>query len=235
MALMMAVLIQYFSGRRIGVVRGAVIGVGLLASYISLSILRLGGDLSVATSALVAFARILFSGFIPADLGVMLLSMRSPGNYLWFKYLGGALDPLIIVPSGLVPFDKPRADFEAQMTDTYFGPLFDVSLFTEGSTLTFTAPASAYINLGWAGVVVMALLFAFLLLAATRLSKALSPSMRIMGIYWLIAIGAGYRYSVEGAVVNTYSLAVLVAMYFVIEWCVSRVLIVSRDLISQSQ
>jgi hypothetical protein len=44
----------------------------------------------------------------------------------------------------------------------------------------------------------------------------------------LIRLCAGYRYSVEGALIGTYELAVLVIAYLVIQWWAESVLAVFR-------
>lgn len=223
-AMLIAVLSESFLGRKVGAARFILIGAALVMAYVALSFLRLGEGVSFTASALLGIAGIFFVGFAPADLAVKLLSMMPPREYLWFRFLGGAADPLVVVPTALVPFEKPRADLEAYITGQYFGPLVDLELFTEGSTLTFTAPASAYLNLGYIGVVSMALIFAALLLLATRVSRVSRPTSRIIGTYWLITICAGYRYSVEGAVVGAYSFGVLVGIYLFVEFWVSRTL-----------
>lgn len=123
------------------------------------------------------------------------LDAMEPTN---FGFLAATLSPINLIPSAFVPFEKPRADKDAYLTESIFGGALDLRFYTAGSTVTFSMPITSTMDFGALGVVISGLAFGFLLVALTLFSKYSAPPSQFFLIFYSIITIASIRFSLEG-------------------------------------
>ena len=140
----------------------------------------------------------------PADCGIMLLHNRWQFDWFYFKYI--LLSPISILPRALLPF-KPDTGIEAIITGKLFG-----EGFYNNSTQTFTIPVMGYMNASYLGVIVTAVIFAFITAILYKGTFSKNKYVSIMSIYYMMVILSLYRTSLETTLVSLFT----VILFFVI-------------------
>ncbi|QUI62435.1 hypothetical protein GSF04_07860 [Pseudoalteromonas sp. A22] len=132
-------------------------------------------------------------------------------DFTYFKFLFASISPLSIVPSAILPFQKPRADKEAYLTENIFGDAIDLNFYQEGSTLTYTMPISGYADFGYLGVILTALLFGVTLAFFLKLFRKVG-SLKLLIIYLALFSSTAIRFGYEGLISVFYA---FLLMYFI--------------------
>ncbi len=145
----------------------------------------------------------LLLNFLQFENSLILIDYFDNHAWLNFKYLWGALTPLVLIPSALLPF-KPAADKEAYLTDIVFGNKLNLLYYKENSTLTYSLPMSSYTDFGYVGVVVGAIIFALICSVFLKIISENKSPIRFMYINIFISMSASYRLGVEGALTSFY-------------------------------
>lgn len=198
-ALLVALAIYLFSAGklRINAVSIGIISVGVIALVVFLNGLR-QGDMELAAQGADPYSIFgaAYQNVSSADNGMILIDYLKDHSWVYFSHLLASLSPLSLVPSVVFPF-KPRSDIEATLTSSIFGFDLDPTAYHEGSTLTYTVPATGYAEFGFFGVVVAALLYGFIFAVFLRGWKCKSPSVRFIAVYFVILLIGGFRLSIE--------------------------------------
>lgn len=193
--------------------------------FIVISTMRLG-----ETDMLAVLVGI-FGNFVgittPFDTAIEAIDfVQRTGDYFGFRYTLGAISPLTLIPKELLPFDKMPANFEANATAAIFGGNLNLTLFREGSTTTFTAPASGYLEGGYFGVVLDSLLYSALFLGAARAIGSKSLLVHVSGLTAVLSLSFGYRFSVAGSILSVWLVAatclLAVAAHLALSACFSK-------------
>lgn len=145
----------------------------------------------------------LLLNFLQFENSLILIDYFENHAWLYFKYLWGALTPLVLIPSALLPI-KPAADKEAYLTDLVFGNKLNLLYYKENSTLTYSLPISSYADLGYIGVVVGAVIFAMICSVVLKTIVQNKTPMKFVYINIFISMSASYRLGVEGAMTSFY-------------------------------
>ena len=132
-------------------------------------------------------------------------------DFTYFKFLFASISPLSIVPSAILPFQKPRADKEAYLTENIFGDAIDLNFYQEGSTLTYTMPISGYADFGYLGVILTALLFGVTLAFFLKLFRKVG-NLKLLIIYLALFSSTAIRFGYEGLISVFYA---FLLMYFI--------------------
>jgi hypothetical protein len=209
-SLMVAVVIYKFSmgGDRFRLVTVVSVSIAALLMIVllmtSLNVLRAGSDLgNEGGSVLLPIVGGVWADTVPAPNGMILIDYLRHHDWLYFRYLLLSALPTSVIPSAIFPF-KPHIDMEALLTYRIFGANLDPTEFHEGSTLSYTVPVAGYADLGYIGVIVAAVLYAFFFAAFLRGWRSKAVTVRFMTLYCLIFVVAGFRLSILGLVVTSY-------------------------------
>ncbi|WP_157046233.1 O-antigen polymerase [Geotalea uraniireducens] len=219
--LLLSIFFYYIS---IGRLRLRIINV-ILFGFIIINVLffanlaRAGLSLNLSTldrqySLLVPLLSLL-TDLNPVDCGIMLLHNRYQFDWLLFKYI--LLTPIAIVPRALLPF-KPDTGIEAIITTKLFG-----EGFYNNSTQTFTIPVMGYMNAGYVGVIVIAILFSLLTSILYKGMLSDNKYIKIFSIYYLMVLLSLYRTSFETAVVAFMTIALLFVLMHLICYPLKRI------------
>jgi len=182
-----------------------------VAGYLMLILLYVGnlvrtgnaGNLSLDTAIFGAvFAAA--SDLSPVDNATLMYSEMWQHDPTWFLYLLGSITPTVLLPSSLFPFKIP-ADKDAELTRIFFPGGADTAFYHEGSTLTFTVPATGYADAGYLGVFVACVLYAMIMCWYIWLFRNGSRSTRFLAGYLIVVHTVGYRLSIETLLVAFYS------------------------------
>ncbi len=197
--------------RRVGLFRFGLLGYFLLVLLYVVNYFR-AGEISSVSSANIAFGA--FTGamadLVPVDDALLLYGTIDSHQLTHFVYLLGAITPFLLLPSALVPF-KPRLDKDSTLTDIFFPHGADPTFFHEGSTLTFTIPASGYADAWFLGTFVASVVYVVLFCFYVKIFRYGSRSARYIAAFWLMILVAAYRLSVEAALLTFYSSVVFIA------------------------
>lgn len=161
------------------------------------SALNVGGVIKDSFSSL-------YINFLQFENALLLIEKYNNHSYENFHFLLNSINPLNLVPRVLWLVDKPRADKDAYLTEIIFGGKLDSIYYSDNSTLTYTIPISGYADHGVLGVIVSCVGFGLIVGMAGKLIKKFSGVVRILALYFLISISAGYRLSLETAILSTY-------------------------------
>lgn len=153
----------------------------------------------------------------PADNALLVFDHYSSRNFQDFRYLAGAITPLCLVPSKLLPL-KPESNKDEQLTNAIFPLGIDLTYYHEGSTLTFTVPASGYADFGWIGVVVASFLYSLIYLYYAALGRGDSGN-KFISTYLLLTHIAAMRLSIETCFVGLYTAMLFYGLFK----CISRI------------
>jgi oligosaccharide repeat unit polymerase len=179
-----------------------------------LNLVRLGQDVEVTGLIAKSFLS-LYSNFLQYENALILISsFNDTGEWLKFRFLIASLSPFVVVPNILLPFDKPRADKEAFITESLFSSDLDLNFYSEGSTLTYTVPISGYADFGLFGVAVAALIYG-LIISFFYYGMKYGRVSRLLALYGLVSFSAGYRLGVEGLMLLMYVFFIVLAVSFV--------------------
>lgn len=197
--------------RDMGLFRFGLLGYFLLILLYVVNYFRLG-QISSVSSGSIAFGA--FTGaladLVPVDDALLLYGTIDSHQLTHFIYLLGAITPLLLLPSALVPF-KPRLDKDSTLTDIFFPHGADQTFFHEGSTLTFTIPASGYADAWFLGTFVASVVYVALFCFYVKIFRYGSRSARYIAAFWLMIFVAAYRLSVEAALMTFYSSVAFIA------------------------
>lgn len=150
------------------------------------------GELSSSDQSFKAVALL----FIPyEDALIAIDQLDRTRNWYYFKYLAGAATPLQLVPKALFPY-RPDSDKETDLTKNIFGEIKDIEFFHDDSTLTYTVMGAGYTDCGLPGCLVAGVVYGLLILLFAGGLQYPGPG-RIMSMYNLIQLFAGYRLSNE--------------------------------------
>jgi oligosaccharide repeat unit polymerase len=142
--------------------------------------------------------------FLQFDNSMILIQYFEGHEYYFFRYLLGAITPLVLIPSKVFPWKLP-ADKEANLTQDIFGSKLSAQYYHEGSTVSFTVPFSGYADCGMLGLIVASLLFAFITAFWLKGMKK-SNTVKYISITGLIYVAlGGYRLGAEGHVMQLYT------------------------------
>lgn len=191
--------------RRVNLLKIALFGYVLLIGNYVLNRLRLGlGGTIELDVALLGAALAFLSDTVPVDNAALLYTEMYKFPMLYFQKLIGALLPTVMIPSSIFPFKIP-ADKDAELTRMFFPDGADTSYFYEGSTLTFTIPASGYADAGFIGVIVASIVYGFLLSLLVSIASRGNQSVRFIGTFHVFGLIVGYRLSVESLIIFIYT------------------------------
>lgn len=157
----------------------------------------------------------LYINFLQFENALLLIDKYNDHSYENFHFLLNSINPLNLVPRALWLFDKPRADKDAYLTEIIFGGRLDSTFYSDNSTLTYTIPISGYADHGVMGVIISCAGFGLIVGMAGKLIKKFSGVVRILALYFLISISAGYRLSLETAILNAY-IAIVATLGFLL-------------------
>lgn len=201
LAALLAILFISF-GRRIGIKQvlwaiPAALGLLMLTSV--LNFFRtgaFGSDMSIVEtlgSSLIDFHQF--------ETAIYLLeNYASNPDWYYFKYFLGAITPLSLIPSALVPF-RPDTNKDALLTEKLWAVTSDSTFFSENSTVTYTAFISGYPDFGYFGVAVAGMSFGLLcFFFCSAINKVHVSKLFFMVAFLNLIIGV--RYSVEGALLT---------------------------------
>lgn len=121
-----------------------------------------------------------------------------------FMRLIGAINPLVLLPSSIFPFKLP-ADKDAELTRIFFPNGPDAAFYHEGSTLTFTVPASGYSDFEYLGVFVASFIYVCLFCIYMAIYKRGDRSARFISTYQMIVHIIGFRLSIETMLISFYT------------------------------
>ncbi len=176
----------------------------LIGLYVG-NFIRLGSTEGLdASTAIFGAAVAAASDMSPVDNAVLVYSDLQSGERTNFLPLAGAITPMVLIPSAILPF-KIRPDKDGQLTKTFFPNGIDTRFFREGGTLTFTVPASGYADAGYFGVFVASVVYAFLLCLYIGIYRTGSPSARFVVTLDMLLHVVGYRLSIESLLVAFYT------------------------------
>jgi hypothetical protein len=144
------------------------------------------------------------SDLSPVDNAVLLYSEMANHGSTYFVQLLGAITPLVLLPSSLFPFKLP-ADKDAELTRMFFPEGADTAFYHEGSTLTFTVPATGYADAGYLGVFVASIIYVLLLCWYIRIFRRGSKSARYIAAYLMLVHIVGFRLSIESLLIGFYT------------------------------
>lgn len=170
-------------------------GVGLVLLLVVLNGLRLGqkapsgsGGINIAASAV---------DFLQFDNALILINHFESHEMYHFRYMAGAVTPLVLVPSKLFPW-KPPADKEANLTSDIFGEV-PATYYHPGSTITFSVPMSGYADAGPIGVVFATVIYALITAFYLKGMRTGDTVRRYLCLNGFIAVAlGGYRLGPEG-------------------------------------
>lgn len=140
----------------------------------------------------------LTANFFQYDNGLLLQRRWSREDSTNFSFLLATISPLNLVPSAIVPFEKPRADKDAYLTEMVFGSGLNLAYYSEGSTITFAMPMTATTDFGLLGVIVSGLIFGWTLTFIMACRRYASPAFVFFLSHTLVVFIAALRFSVEG-------------------------------------
>lgn len=144
------------------------------------------------------------SDLSPVDNAVLLYSEMANHGSTYFVQLLGAITPLVLLPSSLFPFKLP-ADKDAELTRMFFPEGADTAFYHEGSTLTFTVPATGYADAGFFGVFVASTIYVLLFCWYIRIFRRGSRSARYIVSYLMLVHIVGFRLSIESLLISFYA------------------------------
>jgi hypothetical protein len=139
----------------------------------------------------------------PVDSAVLLYDQMSTPNLMYFQYLLGAITPLVMVPSSLLPF-KPRPDKDVALTDLFFPGGAPSQFYHEGSTLTFTIPGSGYADAYYLGTFVASALYVAIFCVYVSIYRKGPRSAKYIAAFYMLLHIAGYRLSIETMFISFY-------------------------------
>ncbi len=140
----------------------------------------------------------LTANFFQYDNGLLLQRRWSREDSTDFSFLLATISPLNLVPSAIVPFEKPRADKDAYLTEMVFGSGLNLVYYSEGSTITFAMPMTALTDFGMLGVIVSGLIFGWTVTFIMACRRFASPAFLFFLSHTLVVFIAALRFSVEG-------------------------------------
>lgn len=141
--------------------------------------------------------RSLTKNFYQYDNGLTLIKQWRSEPGTGFSFLGASLSPVNLVPSALVPFEKPRADKEAYLTEIVFGSGLNLAYYAEGSTLTYGIPATATTDFSLIGVSLSAIIFALIIAVVMSARLFASPYLVFFLSYFMVTMVSSMRLSIE--------------------------------------
>ncbi|WP_439862029.1 O-antigen polymerase [Pseudomonas sp. MBLB4136] len=154
----------------------------------------------------------LYLNFLQFENGLSLIEYFKSHDFLYFRFLVAALSPLAAIPSAILPFEKPRADKEAHLTELIFGDELNLNFYHLGSTLTYTIPMSGYADFGYFGTIVACVIYGMVLgLIAQGISYG--GLVRFISLYLFVSFSAGYRLGVEGLLLSVYNFVIMNAVF----------------------
>ena len=140
----------------------------------------------------------LTANFFQYDNGLLLQRRWSHEDSTNFSFLLATVSPLNLVPSAIVPFEKPRADKDAYLTEMVFGSGLNLAYYSEGSTITFAMPMTATTDFGLVGVMISGLLFGLTVTFIMACRRFSAPAFLFFLSHTLVVFVAALRFSVEG-------------------------------------
>jgi hypothetical protein len=166
---------------------------------------RLGtlADIDVSTATLGA-AVAAVTDLSPVDNSALLYSDMQNHEDTDFLPLAGAITPLVLIPSALLPIKIP-ADKDSQLTQMFFPGGIDTRFYREGGTLTFTVPGSGYADAGYVGVFVASVVYAAMFCIFVAIYRRGSPSAKFVAAVSLLVHIVGYRLSAESLLIAFYT------------------------------
>jgi hypothetical protein len=179
--------------------------------YVLLILLYIGNLVRLGSASNIDPEKALFGALFaaaadlsPIDNAVLLYSDMANHTSTYFVQLLGSITPLVLIPSSLFPFKIP-ADKDAELTRIFFPDGADTAFYHEGSTLTFTVPASGYADAGYFGLIVAAVIYVFLFCWYIRIFRYGSKSSRFIAAYLMLVHIVGYRLSIETLLISFYT------------------------------
>lgn len=155
---------------------------------------------SASASDSVGLVESVTSNFHQYDNGLLLERQWEREKPTGFTFLAASISPLNIVPSALVPFEKPRADKDAFLTEEVFGSGLDLVYYSEGSTITFAMPMTSVTDFGVIGIMVAGIIFGCVFGMVMRLRTNVSYAFLFFMTHTAVSFIAALRFSVEGLV-----------------------------------
>ena len=190
--------------------------------YVLLILLYVGNFVRLGAASDIDLSKALFGALFaaaadlsPIDNAVLLYAEMGQHAGTYFMQLLGAITPLVLLPSSIFPFKLP-ADKDAELTRIFFPQGADTAFYHEGSTLTFTVPASGYADAGYFGLLVAAVLYVLLFCWYIRIFRCGSKSSRFIAAFQMLVHIVGYRLSIETLLISFYT-----SLFFF--WFIKRV------------
>lgn len=146
----------------------------------------------------------------PIDDAVLLYSEMHRHSGTDFLFLAGAITPIVLIPSSLLPIKLP-ADKDAELTRIFFPDGAPIGFFHENSTLTFTVPGSGYADFGYLGTIVASTIYVALLCWYMQIFQRGTRSSRFVAAYLIVVHILGFRLSIESLLIQFYTSLVFVA------------------------
>jgi len=140
----------------------------------------------------------LTANFFQYDNGLLLQRRWSREDSTDFSFLLATISPLNLVPSAIVPFEKPRADKDAYLTEMVFGSGLNLAYYSEGSTITFAMPMTALTDFGMFGTLMSGFIFGCTITFIMSCRRYSSSAFLFFLSHTLIVFIAALRFSVEG-------------------------------------
>lgn len=180
------------------------------AGYALLILLYVGNLIRIGSAANIDPQTALFGAVVaagsdlsPVDNAVLLYSEMDKHPSTDFEYLAGSILPTVLIPSALIPF-KPPANKDEELTRLFFPDGADTAFYQEGSTLTFTIPASGYADAGYFGAAVASTVYVALFCFYLWIFRQGTNSAKFIATYQMLVHIIGYRLSIESLLVSFY-------------------------------
>lgn len=182
----------------------------LILLYVG-NLLRLGNasDINMMT-ALFGAVTAAMSDLGPVDNAVLLYAEMHQHSSTAFVQLIGAVTPLVLIPSSIFPLKIP-ADKDSELTRMFFPYGADTTFYHEGSTLTFTVPASGFADAGFVGTLISCIIYAVVFCIYIKIYRRGSSSARFFSCVLMLIHIVGYRLSIEALMMTFYSSLLFIA------------------------
>lgn len=216
-------LIKYDSAtsvraRRLAIVAGLGLFVvaSLLLQVLNESRIGVMGQTVASSQDQAGFLESITANFHQYDNGLLLERRWEREKSTSFTFLAASISPLNIVPSAVLPFEKPRADKDAFLTETVFGSGLDLVYYSEGSTITFAMPMTSVTDWGYLGVAVAGVIFGLVFALLLRLRTGVSYAFLFFTTHTAVSFIAALRYSVEGLMQQLQIIGIVLGLIFAV-------------------
>ena len=166
----------------------------------------------------------LLTDSLPADNALLLIRTFDTQPTTDFLYLLGAITPLVLVPSSILPIKLP-ANKDAILTNFCFPGGIDSAYGHAGSTETFTVTGSGYADAYFLGAAISSALYALVLIWYAQLARSENKSVKFVAAGALLIHIAAIRLSIESTLIQFYEFLLFFALLklsAVIRWRPSR-------------